>query len=310
MAQGLLQQDPARLGSVDGAGQGALHHVCRVLASGASCDVPVYLAVWLLGAGADPSLRDRHGCVPLHYAALSGNVHVVQCLVWHMLRPLAFDGPFGAAGPVGAKAAAAAVGAGVGAGVNAFGSLLGLSEDMDLGAAAAQGPSPAVTPLFFAAHHRRADAVACLLGGVPRPHAAHPMSRVQVPQAGGICDASGSPVPYPGSYWAATDGSNFGLNEDAHDAAVAAQASAAAGGDPDDLAWRSRATITLRHLEEVCLCLPVPPRALLVAWNVLVPELRWCVEDGRCLLLPATYLLELTSRWGVSMTLPRSHRLK
>jgi len=37
----------------------------------------------LLRRGANPNLKDSNGCVPLHYAAESGNLDVVKLLVTH-----------------------------------------------------------------------------------------------------------------------------------------------------------------------------------------------------------------------------------
>ena len=196
VAASLLHLNPAFLEDNDAQGGNALHLTCK---SG-SIEIMAPMVMWLLSIGVNVHARDKHNCLPLHYAASSGSVACTRILLWKMLEPLAYAQPVtnsvhSNVSDSGSSSSSQSNSDIVGAGVMSFASVCGLSSDVDI--ASLTGGQKKVshllgTPLFFAAHHRRKEVVDLLLNGVPRPCHVAPLHELAVPQAGWICDASGA----------------------------------------------------------------------------------------------------------------------
>ena len=197
VAASLLHLNPAFLEDNDAQGGNALHLTCK---SG-SIEIMAPMVMWLLSIGVNVHARDKHNCLPLHYAASSGSVACTRILLWKMLEPLAYAQPVtnsvhSNVSDSGSSSSSSQSNSDiVGAGVMSFASVCGLSSDVDI--ASLTGGQKKVshllgTPLFFAAHHRRKEVVDLLLNGVPRPCHVAPLHELAVPQAGWICDASGA----------------------------------------------------------------------------------------------------------------------
>jgi ankyrin repeat protein len=199
VAASLMQLNPSSVQDTDAQGGNALHMTCK---SG-SIEMMAPMVMWLLSVGVNVHARDTHNCLPLHYAASSGSVTCTRILLWKMLETLAYAQP-SASDTLQNTNQGDSVNnstppvSNVGAGVMSFASVCGLSPDVDIASLAGGQKEVACllgTPLFFAAHHRRTEVVDLLLNGVPRPCHVAPLHELAVPQAGWICDASGTGYP-------------------------------------------------------------------------------------------------------------------
>ena len=63
-------------------GCNALHLLAKS-ASPEKDEAQVFLTLWLIARGGDVHAKDKHNCLPLHYAAASGSTHLVlKFLFW------------------------------------------------------------------------------------------------------------------------------------------------------------------------------------------------------------------------------------
>jgi len=228
------------LEDVDSNGSNALHLLVKLLQPD-SQDMTCLIAMWLISLGVNVLGRDRHLCYPLHYAAAQGHVAITCSLFWKMVEEQAF---ISSSTSSSTKVPTA--------GLMSFASVCAIGLDKNQVSKLKGGGKNLVgTPLFFAAYNRRHDVVKLFLSGIPRPHEMHPLVKVPVPQAGGVCDASGQDIPFPGNYMAAADGANFGMNESMYESAKLASDTIRSSGDVNDLKWKEVSSIHYQFLEPI-----------------------------------------------------------
>ena len=103
------------------------------------------MALWLLARGADCHARDKHNCLPLHYAAASGSLHLTQALAWRMLSDLTLGDASGSGSGSSGSEGGSGGGKGPLAGLTSFASVCAISPDLDL----AQMVTPSLIACFF-----------------------------------------------------------------------------------------------------------------------------------------------------------------